>query len=126
MQYIEDAQLYIVGKGPEENKLKNQAKALGLSDRVFFMGSVTNEELAILYARALAVAFAPVREPFGIVALESLAAGKALIAVNEGGYCEAVDDKCAFLVNAVPEEIAEKIRFLIDNKNIAKKWDWKD
>lgn len=121
MQYIEDAQLYIVGKGPEENKLKNQAKALGLSDRVFFMGSVTNEELAILYARALAVVFAPVREPFGIVALESLAAGKALIAVKEGGYCEAVDDKCAFLVNAVPEEIAEKIRFLIDNKNIAKK-----
>lgn len=120
MQYIEDAQLYIVGKGPEEKKLKKQAKALGLSDRVFFMGSVTNEELAILYARALAVAFAPVREPFGIVALEALAAGKPLIAVNEGGYCEAVDERCAFLVNAIPEEIAEKIRFLIDHKNIAK------
>lgn len=120
MQYIEDAQLYIVGKGPEENKLKKQVRSLGLNDRVFFMGSVTNEELAILYARALAVLFAPVREPFGIVALEALAAGKPLIAVNEGGYCEVVDDKCAFLVNAVPEEIAEKIRFLIDNKDIAK------
>lgn len=121
MQYVENAQLYIVGKGPEEENLKKQAKALGLADRVFFMGSVTNEELAILYARALCVAFAPVREPFGIVALEALAAGKPLIAVNEGGYCEAVTEDNAFLVNAMPQEIADKINFLIQHKDIAKK-----
>lgn len=122
MQYIENAQLYIVGKGPEEKNLKNQVKSLGLSDRVFFMGGVSNEELAILYARSLCVAFAPVREPFGIVAAEAMAAGKPLVAVNEGGYCEAVTDKKnAFLVNAVPREFADKINYLIAHKEIAKK-----
>lgn len=120
MQYVENAQMYIVGRGPEEENLKNQVKALGLSDRVFFMGGVSNEELAILYARALCVAFAPVREPFGIVAAEAMAAGKPLVAVNEGGYCEAVTDgENAFLVNAVPHEIADKINYLIAHKDIA-------
>lgn len=122
MQYVENAQLYIVGRGPEEDNLKNQVKKLGLSDRVFFMGAVSNEELAILYARALCVAFASVREPFGIVAAEAMAAGKPLIAVNEGGYCEAVTDKeNAFLVDAVPGEFAEKINYLINNKDVATK-----
>ncbi|WP_196598430.1 glycosyltransferase [Pectinatus frisingensis] len=121
MQYVENAQLYIVGKGPEEKNLKKQAKELGLSDRVFFMGSVTNEELAILYARALCLAFASVREPFGIVVLEAMAAGKPVIAVNEGGYCEAVDSSCAFLVDAMPQAFAEKINFLIENKDMATK-----
>lgn len=121
MQYVENAQLYIVGKGPEEKNLKKQAKELGLSDRVFFMGSVSNKELAILYARALCFTFAAVREPFGIVALEAMAAGKPLIAVNEGGYCEAVDSTCAFLIDAMPKVFAEKINFLINNKNVAVK-----
>ncbi|MDQ0205189.1 glycosyltransferase [Pectinatus haikarae] len=121
MQYVENSQLYIVGKGPEEKNLKEQAKELGLSDRVFFMGSVSNEELAILYARALCLAFASVREPFGIVALEAMAAGKPLIAVNEGGYCEAVDNSCAFLIDAMPQAFAEKINYLIDNKDVATK-----
>ncbi|WP_432718336.1 glycosyltransferase [Pectinatus frisingensis] len=121
MQYVENAQLYIVGKGPEEKNLKKQAKELGLSDRVFFMGNVTNEELAILYARALCLALASVREPFGIVALETMAAGKPVIAVNEGGYCEAVDSSCAFLVDAMPQAFAEKINFLIENKDMATK-----
>lgn len=120
MQYVENAQLYIVGRGPEEENLKTQVKKLGLSDRIFFMGAVSNEELAILYARALCVAFAPVREPFGIVAVEAMAAGKPLVAVNEGGFCEAVaDGENAFLVDAVPGEFAEKINFLINHKDVA-------
>lgn len=121
MNYVENAQLYIVGSGPEEPVLQEQVKQLGLSDRVFFMHGVTNEELSILYARALCVAFASVREPFGIVALEAMAAGKPLVAVNEGGYCEVVDAEDAFLVDAIPQEFAEKINYLISHKNIATK-----
>ncbi len=37
----------------------------------------------------------PVKEPFGIVALEAMAAGKPLIAANEGGFIEAVDESIA-------------------------------
>jgi len=120
MQFVENAHLYIVGEGPEKEVLIKQAQELGLSDRVFFMGNVTNEELAILYARALCAAFVPVREPFGIVALESLAAGKPLIAANEGGYTEVVNENNSFLIDPVPMKIAEKINYLVQNKNVAK------
>ncbi|MHB8481847.1 MAG: glycosyltransferase, partial [Nitrospiria bacterium] len=121
IKFVEDVQLYIVGNGPEKENLKEIASNLGLSDRVFFLEGLSNLELQIIFSRCLAVVFAPVKEPFGIVALEAMAAGKPLIAVNEGGFTEVVDDLCAFLVSSRPTEIAEKIRFLKDNKNIAEK-----
>ena len=113
---VEDVQLYIVGQGPEKDRLARMVQTLGVSDRVFFLQNVTNEELRILFSRSLAVVFTAVREPFGIVPLETLAAGKPLIAVNEGGYTEILNPSCAILVPALPGEIANAIRRLRDNR----------
>lgn len=119
MQYVESAHLYIVGEGPERESLQSQSDALGLTDRVFFMGSVSDAELAILYARACCVVFAPIREPFGIVALEAMAAGKPLVAADEGGYTEVVPPGAGFMVRPTPIAFAEKINYLIANKQAA-------
>lgn len=121
LRYVEDSQLYIVGSGPEKEKLLRTAAGMGVGDRVFFLHGLTNLEVQILFSRALAVVFMPVKEPFGIVALEAMAAGKPLIAAKEGGFIEAVDESCALLVPPRPGEIAEKMRYLRDNKDIAKK-----
>jgi hypothetical protein len=83
---------------------------MGVDDRVFFLPGLDNHEVQILLARCLCVVFAPVREPFGIVALEALAAGKPLIAVNEGGYVEVIDESCAVLVPPEPLALAREIR----------------
>ncbi len=120
MKMVENAQLYIVGQGPERENLRRMAKLLGLQNRVFFLGGLTNLELRILYSRALGVVFTPMKEPFGIVALEAMAAGKALIGVDEGGFNEVVDESCAFLVKPEPTLIAEKMAFLRDNKDKAR------
>jgi glycosyltransferase involved in cell wall biosynthesis len=119
IKYVEEIQLYIVGSGPDIDKLSLAAKKLGVSDRVFFLSGLTNLEVQILFSRCMAVVFTPIKEPFGIVALEAMAAGKPLIGVNEGGYVEIVDDSCAFLVPPQPIAIAEKIRNLKDNKDVA-------
>ncbi len=119
VKMVENVQLYVVGQGPERQNLEKMANFLGLQDRVFFLGGLTNLELRILYARALAVIFTPIKEPFGIVALEAMAAGRPLIGVDEGGYNEVVDGSCAFLVKPEPSLIAEKMAFLRDNKDIA-------
>ncbi len=121
MKHVDDAQLYIVGNGPDKEKLVRTAAGLGLANRVFFLHGLNNLEVQILFSRALAVVFAPVKEPFGIVALEAMAAGKPLIAANEGGFTEVVDDTCSFLVSPQPEELAEKMRLLRDNKDIARR-----
>lgn len=44
--------LTIAGFGPDEDRLKAQAKALGLQDRVQFLGAKRQEELPALYQRA--------------------------------------------------------------------------
>ena len=121
LKLVENAQLYVVGSGPEKQKLARIAEGMGLANRVFFLHGLTNLEVKILFSRALAVVFMPVKEPFGIVALEALAAGKPLIAAKEGGFVEAVDESCALLVPPEPEEVAEQMRFLRDNKDVARR-----
>lgn len=120
LRYVDDSQLYIVGSGPEKEKLLRTAASLGVGDRVFFLHGLTNLEVQILFSRALAVVFVPVKEPFGIVALEAMAAGKPLIAAKEGGFIEAVDESCAILVPPRPGEIAEQMRYLRDHKDVAR------
>lgn len=112
-------QLYIVGNGPEKESLERIAESLGISDRVFFLHGLTDAQVQLLYARCLVVVFMAKREPFGIVPMEALAAGKPLIANNEGGFTELVDDSCAFLVSAQPSVIAEKITFLQRHPDVA-------
>ena len=87
---------------------------------MFFLEGLTNFELQIVLARCFAVVFVPKSEPFGIVALEAIAAGKPLIAGNEGGYTEVVDETCALLVPPRIDLIADKIRFLRDNRDVAR------
>jgi glycosyltransferase involved in cell wall biosynthesis len=121
LKLVENAQLYIVGSGPEKEKLARIAAGMGLDNRVFFLHGLSNLEVKILFSRALAVVFMPVKEPFGIVALEAMAAGKPLIAANEGGFTEVVDESCALLVAPEPEAIAERMRYLRDNKDVARR-----
>jgi glycosyltransferase involved in cell wall biosynthesis len=116
---VPGVQLHVAGSGPQREELEQQARMLGIAERVFFVGSVSNHDIQMLLARSLAVLFAPVREPFGIVALEALAAGRPLIAVAEGGYTEVIDDSCAFLVPPEPQAIAERIAYLRDRPDVA-------
>ncbi len=76
--------LLVVGSGPEEERLKAMA-----GPTVDFLGWVSDEHLAGLYARAKAFLF-PGEEDFGITPLESMAAGRPVIAYARGGALETV------------------------------------
>jgi glycosyltransferase involved in cell wall biosynthesis len=52
--------------------------------------NISEPELQSLYGRAGCVAYAPVREPFGLVALEAMAAAAPLVGVSEGGPAETI------------------------------------
>lgn len=74
----------IVGRGPLEKRLRRLAGELGVSERVHFMGYVSEEELRVAY-HACDVFCLPSTyrsEAFGIVQLEAFACGKAVVSTD--------------------------------------------
>ena len=78
--------LVIVGIGEQEGLLR---KIAGGSDLVIFRGRISDEELRRVYQGARALLF-PGLEDFGIVPVETQAAGTPVIAFGEGGALETV------------------------------------
>jgi glycosyltransferase involved in cell wall biosynthesis len=68
------------------------------------------------YCRAALVAYAPRNEPFGLVPLEAMACGTAVVGVREGGVQETiVHEHTGLLVERDPERFGAAIRQLLDN-----------
>ncbi|HVA83096.1 MAG TPA: glycosyltransferase, partial [Candidatus Aquilonibacter sp.] len=88
---------------------------------VIFKLHTSDAEVRKLYANSTAVLFAAINEDFGIVPIEAMASEKVLISVNEGGPRETVvNGKTGFLVES-PEEMAEKMKFVVEHKALAEK-----
>jgi glycosyltransferase involved in cell wall biosynthesis len=76
--------LWIVGSGDLQAELSQQAQGLP----VHFWGAMPNAELPALYAAADLVVMPSLSEGQGVVALEALASGKALLASQVDGLAE--------------------------------------
>jgi glycosyltransferase involved in cell wall biosynthesis len=115
----EDVELYIIGSGDE--KYVNHLKSLG-NKRIKFTGPLESKELRDMYARCLCTIYIPKEEDFGLVPLEAMASGKPVIAADEGGLKEIInDERDGFLIPAEPGLVAEKVNLLFNNKQTAKK-----
>lgn len=79
----------IVGGGNRE-QLEKFVNWYGLKDKVLFTGFMANRSLHQLYRCADVAVFPSLYEPFGIVALEGMAAGAAVVASDAGGLKEVV------------------------------------
>ncbi|KAA8889553.1 glycosyltransferase family 4 protein [Nocardia colli] len=83
------ARLVIVGTGTAEGELRAAATPLG--DTVTFAGHIADQRLTELYEQAeLTVVPTTALEGFGLIALESLAAGRAPVVTDCGGLPDSV------------------------------------
>ncbi|MBI1377682.1 MAG: glycosyltransferase [Frankiales bacterium] len=82
----------VVGRGSQEEALREQARRLRLGRAVRFTGWLPADELAAVLGAADAVVVPSVYEPFGLVALEAMAAGTPLAAARTGGLADVVED----------------------------------
>jgi glycosyltransferase involved in cell wall biosynthesis len=97
---VPDVQLHLVGDGPERAGLETLARDLGLTDRVTFHGFVPRSAINTLLGDAwLQVMPSVYEEPFGVVTIEAMMRGTALVATNVGGPTEVVrEGETGFLV----------------------------
>ncbi len=83
-----DALFVIAGEGSEYSRLLHLTAALGIGDRVMFLGKVSEEERELLLAGSSVFVLPSVVEPFGIAALEAMAAGVPTIVSKTSGIAE--------------------------------------
>lgn len=118
---VPEAKLVIVGKGGERNSLEERSRQLGVSDKVYFTGYLPESSLIKLYKCSSVSVFPSLYEPFGIVALEGMAASNPVVLSDTGGLREIVIDQKDGL-KAQPGDswmLGEKIISILQDNELA-------
>ena len=113
------ARLVVVGRGPEEERLKRLARDLDVEGRVRWVPEATEQELLDLYAGARLVVVAPQSEDLGYVPLEAFLSGKPVLTTDDaGGPLEFVSDgETGFVVPPRPEALGTALRLAWDRED---------
>lgn len=111
LRQIPDATLLIAGTGPDGAALRAQTEALGLTDRVRFLGAIPHQEMSELYGAADVLVLASSREGWANVLLETMASGTPAAATNVWGAPEIITDPAAgaLIQERTPDSIAQTI-----------------
>ncbi|MCQ1535092.1 glycosyltransferase family 4 protein [Methanosarcina sp. KYL-1] len=124
-----DVKLFIVGDGPERNKLETLVENLNLNENVVFVGSVEHSLLPSLYASSDIFVLPSqniggIVEGLGVVLLEAMACGTPVIGSDIGGIKDIIiDGYNGFLVpEKSPGELSTKIIELLSDSEIAIKF----
>ncbi len=114
-----DIPVVIAGDGPDRARLESLANG-----SVRIAGRVSEEELVDLYARCLAVYYAPVDEDFGMVPYEAFLAEKPVVTTTDaGGPLEVVTDRVTGLVTEPrAEALAAACDWLRTHAGDARAW----
>lgn len=112
------ARFLIAGDGPERGELERLARALGVSERVRFLGR--REDRADLLAACDALVLPSRREGLGVAALEAMACGRPVVASRIGGLAEAVrDEVTGILIPAdEPKALADALERLVADASL--------
>jgi PEP-CTERM/exosortase A-associated glycosyltransferase len=116
-----DLRVLLVGGGPEDARLRQLAKDLGIADKVVFTGRVPHDQvqmyydlLDVLVYPRLSMRLTDLVTP--LKPLEAMAQGRVLAASDVGGHLELiVDGKTGVLFKADdPQALADKVGSLVD------------
>ncbi len=112
------AKLLFIGEGPETPLTRQMVAELGLKKDVRFLGKQDN--LASIYSLADILLLTSEKESFGLVALESMACGKPVVATRAGGLPEVVEDGVTGFLRPIGdiEGMAEKVIELIKDDQL--------
>ncbi len=106
-----DLRLTVAGDGPERESLEQQARRLGLTDRVEFLGFRPDVSSLLADAHAFVLPSAMEQQP--LVLIEALGAGKPIVATDVGGVREMVGDAGVVVPAGDPSALAAALQLLV-------------
>lgn len=129
MRYTKtNVKLVITGKSEQEsyfNEIINYIKQYHLEKKILIRNEwITEQEKVVYFSKCLAALYIPFDEDsYGYPSLEAHHSQKAVISCKDsGGTDELIETgKNGFLINATPQELAEKFDYLYENKFQAEK-----
>ena len=115
--------IQIIGEGPERKKLEKLAVKSGVTDKVRFLGSVSNDEVPGHLAEADVFVRPSRSEGLGSAFLEAMAAGVPVIGTRVGGIPDFLKDwkTGLFCKTDDPEDLAQKIDMILKDDNLSGK-----
>jgi glycosyltransferase involved in cell wall biosynthesis len=117
----EHVKLILDGGGPKEDLVK-LSERLGVRDRVLFLHTNDDEELAEVYA-ACDVFLFPEKITWGLALIEAMSASKPVIVSNKCGGSEIIQSNVNGIIfdQAKPEEITKHVEMLINDPGMRKR-----
>ncbi len=108
----------LAGKGSLREELEQQSMALGVSDRVIFLGRLSRIEMLKEMQDANSFVLPTRYEAFGVVLIEAMATGLPLIATRSGGPDSIVTKENGLLIEREnAEDLAEAMQEIMTNIN---------
>ena len=131
---------FIIIGGGNTYRLQHQARSLGIWEKCYFTGFMSDADLDKFQTIADCAVFPSLYEPFGIVALESFAARVPVVVSDTGGLPEVVQHDYTGIVTRAndPDSLTWGILEVLENpqyaqyltnnayKSIAERFNWKD
>lgn len=115
----EDTIFLIIGDGDERKNLENLSNKLGLNNKVFFLGWLPREKLVDFYSASHIFVFSSLTETQGLVTLEAMAGGCAVVAVDAPGTKSIVSHGIDGLLTPLDQgAFSQKVEFLLDNPQV--------
>ena len=111
----------IAGRGSYLPDLQVHLDVEGVNDLVHLAGFVNDDDLRALLHTAGCVAIPSLYEPFGIVALEAMAAGAPTVAARTGGLAEILDGTQAgrLFEPGDPDDLADHLEAVLTDPGVA-------
>jgi len=113
--------LILDGSGGSKEQLIKLSEKLGVKEKVLFLHSNDDEELANVYA-ACDVFLFPQQITWGLAAVEAMAASKPVIVSNKCGASEIIESGVNGMIfdQTRPKEIVQNVSLLLDNADLRK------
>ena len=110
--------LLIVGDGPDIDKLKDEAKSLGVSDSVIFTGKVPLSDIPIYYQLGNVFVTASKSETQGLTVVEAISSSLPIVAVKDDSFVNSVIEDFNGFVFTDDEKYINSISKLYEDKDL--------